>query len=356
MNRAGDVENRGERRGLSSVVGTSLLLVIVLLLASMTGMMSMGFTSALGDSAAVFGSGQGIQVTLNGNETTHEFEMVHRSGDPVPVDRLSVVVRGADGTSRHSLSATGDLADGVWSSGDRVRLELDAEDVCAGSPDSVEVLLVEQTGPERSFVVSSKTVSVVPGGFVITEGAVEPTVDYSAEVELLGSAFTEGAGGPDIPISVEVGVGTDSYTPWPGDINDGANPRTTSYADRSAGEGIVVTATGQSYGGYTSHTVDSASDAGTFVHVLRNGSDAPDVEGFGDQSNAEEYVRDYVENGTIVLDDNQAIYLFELSHSTTGSQADYQDVVVLVSLETTEDTVDVREHNGQNVVVCPASA
>ncbi|MFC6941562.1 hypothetical protein ACFQE8_16570 [Salinirubellus sp. GCM10025818] len=118
-----------------------------------------------------------------------------------------------------------------------------------------------------------------------------------------------------------------------------------------------MTAEGQSYGGYAGHEVNSKDDEGTYVHVLRDGSEAPDVEGFGDQEDAAEFVADYVDDGEIVLDDNQAIYLFELSHSTEGSGADFQDAVVLVSLETESSAITVDENGeGESVILCPAEA
>lgn len=347
----------GGRRALAPVLGVMLTVAIALLLTVIVVGTSFGFVTHLGDPAAVTGMGQSVQVTVEENETTHTLELVHRSGETLPVDGLTAVVAGGGATTRMPVPATGALADGEWSSGERLSFPLETDAVCAGSPDSVEISIVQRTGPERSHVISSRTVPVRPGQFVISGGAVEPTVDYSADVELLGTAFTAGAGGPDIPVTVDVSVGEDTYQPWPGNVNDGGNPRTTTYADREAGEGIAVTVTGGTYGGYAGHVVDSRDDEGTFVHVLRNGSAAPDVEGFGDQDDAAAFVADYVDNGTIVLEDDQAIYLFELSHSTESASADFQDAVVLVSLDTTSSTVTVSEDGtGEAVILCSAAA
>ena len=357
--RAGEPSERAQERerALSPVVGVLLLAAIVLLLAVVVGATAFGFTDSLGSPASVAGLGQSVEVTVGEDETTNTLQVVHRSGQTLPVDALTVVVSAGGTTTRTAVPATGALADGEWSAGERVSLPLDASTVCAGDPHSVEVDLVQRTGDERTHVISSRTVPVRPGQFVISEGSVEPTVDYSAEVTLLGTGFTYGAGGPNIPITVEVSVGPDTYTPWPGNVNDAGNPRTTTYADREAGEGIVVRAEGLAFGGYAGHEVDSAAEEGTFVHVLRNGSDAPDVEGFGDQADAADFVEDYVEDGRIVLDENQAIYLFELSRSTGNSGADFQDVVALVTLDTATSTVTVDEGgDGEAVVLCPADA
>lgn len=344
-------------RAVSPVLGGLLLLGIVIILAVIVGALSFGFVTHLGDPAAVAALGETAQVTVGEDETTHALQIVHRSGQTLQVEGLTAVVSTGGTTSRVPIPATGQLADGKWSAGERVSLPLDTDAVCANDPESVDIKIVQEMSSKRSHVISSQTVPVQPGQFVISEGSVEPTVDYSAEVKLLGTGFTYGAGGPNIPITVSVSIGEDTYLPWPGNINDAANPRTTTYSDREAGEGIVVTAEGLAYGGYSGHEVDSAADVDTFVHVLRNGSDAPDVEGFGDQEDAAAFVEDYIEDGVIVLDDNQAIYLFELSYSTEDSGADFQDVVVLVSLDTTSSTVTVDENGeGEGVILCPADA
>jgi FlaG/FlaF family flagellin (archaellin) len=344
-------------RALTPVLGIVLLVAITLLMGAVVASTGFGFLDHLVDPAGVAGLGQSVEVTIGEDEASHALQVVHRSGETLPVEELTIVVSAAGTTTRTAVPATGGLADGEWSAGERATLPLEADTVCAGDPDSVEIRLVQRTSPERSQVVSSRTVPVRPGQFVISEGSVEPTVDYSAAVELLGTAFTYGAGGPDIPVTVEVAVGDDTDEPWPGNVNDGNNPRTNTYADREGGEGIVVTAEGQSYGGYAGHEVNSEDDEGTFVHVLRDGSEAPDVAGFGDQEDAAEFVEDYVEDGSIVLDDNQAIYLFELSHSAGGSGADFQDAVVLVSLDTESSTVTVDGNGeGESVILCPAEA
>jgi hypothetical protein len=334
-----------------------LLVGIAVLMAVIVVSTSFGFLTDMIDPAAVTGFGQSVRITVGEDETTHTLQVVHRSGETLSVDEMAAVVSGGGTTTRVAIPATGTLADGEWAAGERVSLPLDTATVCAGDPESVDIRLVQRTGPGRTQVISSRTVPVQPGQFVISEGSVEPTVDYSADVTLLGTAFTYGAGGPDIPITVQVSLGEDTYQPWSGNVNDENNPRTASYDDRKAGEGIVASVAGQPYSGYPGHEVNSLQDEGTHVYVLRNGSDAPDVEGFGDQDDAVAFVEDYVENGTIVLDDDEAIYLFELSRSTENSGADFQDAVVLVSLDTTSSTVTVDENgDGEAVILCPADA
>jgi hypothetical protein len=169
----------------------------------------------------------------------------------------------------------------------------------------------------------------------VEDGGVVPDEEYDAEVELLGTAYTFGVGGLDIPIELEIGVGSDSYEPWTGNVNDDGNPRTTTFDDRSAGEKVTVTATTRPGVLPVASRTRRSTDTGGYVKVLRDGDTPPNLAGFGDQDSAASYVQPYLAaDGTIDIDDNQAIYLFELSDDQTGPAADYQDVVVLVTVRT----------------------
>ncbi|MWG33635.1 hypothetical protein GQS65_03870 [Halomarina oriensis] len=222
--------------------------------------------------------------------------------------------------------------------------------VCAGTSDSASVTLVYDSGRSGN-VIADMEVPVVRDVFEISGGQVVPNHDYEAEATVLGAGYTLGAGGSNIPITVDVTVGDDTDRPWGADINDGANPRSTVYADQSAGTGISVTAD-PDYGA----PVDSEADAGEYVHVLKDGDTPPNLAGFGDQDSAASYVAPYLdEDGKIDLRDNQAIFLFELSGSTTGPAADFQDVVVLVSL-TPETDREVDEGSGEGFIACPETS
>ena len=68
--------------------------------------------------------------------------------------------------------------------------------------------------------------------------------------------------------------------------------------------------------------------------VLRNGDTVPNISGYMGQSSVEDFVSDYIgDDGTVVLDENQSIYLFELGSTNPSSSAfDRQDLVVLVTM------------------------
>jgi hypothetical protein len=98
-----------------------------------------------------------------------------------------------------------------------------------------------------------------------------------------------------------------------------------------------------------------SNGSATWVKVLRDGETPPNIQGFGGQASLTSYVAPYVDtDGDIDLAENEAIYLFELGTTSTGSAADYQDVVVLVELQTQADTVGTyTTTSGETGLVCP---
>ena len=88
---------------------------------------------------------------------------------------------------------------------------------------------------------------------------------------------------------------------------------------------------------YAPHMTAKSGDNSPQVKVLRNGSPVPSIPAFQDQANLATFVAPYVNVATqkIVLQDNQAIYLFELGTSNLSSPAaDFQDLVIMVTLAT----------------------
>ncbi len=106
--------------------------------------------------------------------------------------------------------------------------------------------------------------------------------------------------------------------------------------------GAVITAVGKSWTeGNTLLLVDSKVNSPQ-VLVLRDGDSVPDIEPFGDQQTIATYISDYVDaaTNTVTIASNQVIYLFELYTTDMNSEfADFQDLVVLVSLVTPDNTV-----------------
>jgi hypothetical protein len=191
-----------------------------------------------------------------------------------------------------------------------------------------------------------------PVAFRITGGRVAPEEQFAAKVTVLGAAITAG-GAYDVPVTLSIKVGNmtieplgNSNKPVDANVNDGNNPRSYILAGTyGAGTEISVKGTSwikksSSYSGLSNThwkvclSKDSSTDSPN-IKVLRNGDPVPSIQPFMNQSTIESFVRDYVDlsTHTMVLDENQAIFLFELGTTDLDSAAaDFQDLVVLVTL------------------------
>jgi hypothetical protein len=189
------------------------------------------------------------------------------------------------------------------------------------------------------------------------DGEITVNERFAARVEVLGAAISAG-GQYDVPVTIKIEIDNDTYAPWgdnrqavSGNINDANNPRSFDLPDLyEAGERIVIEARsflryGRRSGRYNSDwsellRVKSGGSRHELVKVLRNGDRVPRISGFMNQTAIAGYVQDYVVDGRVRLDDNQAIYLFELGETNTRSDAaDFQDAVVLVTLSKEEEVV-----------------
>jgi hypothetical protein len=199
--------------------------------------------------------------------------------------------------------------------------------------------------------------------FEIDGGHVVPTEAYAAKVTILGAAITYG-GTYDIPVTLRLRIGNDTFEPWgdidyavSGNVNDHQNPRQYIFPDiYDAGKAISIKARSWTkkrswYSGYyNSHwemymTKDSYYNS-SHILTLRHGDSVPNIEPFMNQTDIADFIRDYVNpaNNTVVLDENQAIYLFELGTTYLNSDAaDFQDLVVLVTLA--RDPADLEEND-----------
>lgn len=176
--------------------------------------------------------------------------------------------------------------------------------------------------------------------FTISDGRVVPGENFAVKVSVLGAAIT--SSGVDMPVTVKVNINGQSFEPFgdaddpsAGDVNDHSPPR-HFIVQETFGENSAIDVTGTSW--RTSGSVylqrNSHSESPS-VKVLRDGDPVPVISGFENQTDAVEFVRDYIdpETNRMTMDVNQSIYLFELGTTRlTSSAADFQDLVVLVTL------------------------
>ena len=197
--------------------------------------------------------------------------------------------------------------------------------------------------------------------FVIEDSVVIPSESFAVQVQVLGAAIQYGEA-YHLPVTMQIGAGGATHhpfgqltTPVHANVNDdqtvtgwqnpGSNPRTfivPNVFDANTG----ITVLGRSWrldhgsGLENAHwaaemTVDTAGNDPQ-VRVLRDGDPVPTLSGQYDQASAAAFVADYIDFDHNVMDlgPNQIIYLYELGEHHTAATADFQDLVVLVSLAT----------------------
>ena len=205
-----------------------------------------------------------------------------------------------------------------------------------------------------------------PFAFSITNSEVVPAGTFAVRVTVIGAAVSYG-GAYDMPVTMQVKVAGDTsepYGPWTqpvdGNVNDDAdddvsndpqdNPTNHVLPNTSAsGTPVSILSkvwnkTDSALSGHdNSHwevyrTVDSSVDANRVI-TLRDGDPVPNYDAFLDQTTIVDFLEDYIDftDNTINLGPNQAIYLIEYNNDLSSMAADFQDLVVLVTLA--EDTI-----------------
>ncbi len=210
--------------------------------------------------------------------------------------------------------------------------------------------------------------------FDIIDDTVVPLEDFAAKVTVLGAAINAG-GAYDVPVTTEITIGTTPITPFgafdkavSANVNDDHNPR-KHILPSIYPAGTPITVAGRSWlkkhswhsGKKNFHwntylTVTSNTNPDNLL-VLRHGDSVPNIDQFMSQSEILDFVMDYVDQdtGTVILDENQAIFLYELGTTNLGSSAaDFQDLIVLVTLA--KDPADLEdEDDDDDAAAGPAS-
>lgn len=179
-------------------------------------------------------------------------------------------------------------------------------------------------------------------GFQIDNGTVVPDKQYCAEIKVIGSALKVGGNGEDLPIMIRIHLGSQQIDPFGSyssfnaatNVNDRHTHTWRSSTSISANTPISLSAKSFMPGKTTPLYERNSSQDPVMVKVLRNNSPVPSITGFNGQADAESYLKPYISGNKIVLNENQAIYLFELGTNSTSSSAyDLQDCVIIVSLK-----------------------
>ncbi|NQZ57629.1 MAG: hypothetical protein HRT88_09225, partial [Lentisphaeraceae bacterium] len=137
-----------------------------------------------------------------------------------------------------------------------------------------------------------------------------------------------------------------------GNVNTGTGPNPQSHdLEEVYGAGTEISILGKSWkkkrssssGNKASHwttymevdsmDIDGSPSALANVMILTNGQEVPNIEGYLDQGDVEDFLNGYIdEDGKVTIADDQAIVLFELGTTNlTSAAADFQDLVVLMT-------------------------
>lgn len=350
-----------ENRAISPVIGAVLLFAVVIMLAATAGVMALSFTDSLQAPPPFAASEEDVEVAIQGNDTQHTLEVVHRGGDAVEASSLTTRITVGDRTFRIPASEndSGVLDDGRWSVGERLSLDLNESKLCVGGAEQASITLTHREGG-TGYELSTQTVPIERGQFVIDGARVEATAPYTANVKFVGTGWSSATA--DAPVNVTVRVGGALEHAWRMVGDSDSIVGATGVSRQAAGTGLGIEAAGGQpdtechWSGWEYECervwdwTRVSADANTEnVRVYRDGDDAPDFGGADGQQSAAAYVDPYVEDGEITLEDNQAIYLFDFNADTH----DYQDAVVLVSFFTQQERSGVYESRGRDVVICP---
>lgn len=205
--------------------------------------------------------------------------------------------------------------------------------------------------------------------FDIISGQVIPQEDYAVKFSVIGAAITAG-GAYDIPVTVHLNIGAEIHAPFGdfdkpvnGNVNDNYNPR-KFIPSIIYPAGTPISVDGRSWikkkswysGNSNTHWINYltvyADEAPPNVLVLRHGDPVPDIAPFMNQEEILDIIMDYVDQatGTMVLDENQAIYMYELGTTNLDSDAaDFQDLVVLVTLGSTPGELQNEDDDDDDV-------
>lgn len=189
--------------------------------------------------------------------------------------------------------------------------------------------------------------------FTISGLETVPEIAYRARFDVLGSAISSG-GAYDMPVTAMLHVGKDVVNAWgsyddalDGNLNTGevydfepdeilpaGTPLTISARSWSKNKGQD----GKKSEDWRIYMEQNSTEGGKQLLVLRDGDAVPNLLGYLDQASILDYVKGFIGlDGRVQLEQNQAIYLFELGSTNVLSAAfDRQDLVVVVTLAAAE--------------------
>jgi len=290
----------------------------------------------------------------------------HAGGEPIDTKnlRINVQINGTDYVYSPSDVSENLGGKSFWELADTIRINTSQEwGVGISKEENVDVKLIDTSSkevlPKYRIGFSSESSPEEPVDFDIIDDTVVPQENFISSFKVLGAAHQYQYNGHTYNrmVTSRLKIGSETFDPW-GDYNlpvtSNLNGRDTSSWSLPATyrAGTPVTVIGRAWILKDNHwwsstyyynldsswkktlEVSSTSNSPN-LKVLRNGDSVPEIPGAMGQDSIADYLQDYVdENNKIVLEENEAIFLFELGTTDlSSSAADFQDLVVLLTVD-----------------------
>lgn len=283
----------------------------------------------------------------------------HAGGEPINTENLkiNVQINGTNYVYSSSNISENMGGKGVWELADVIKINTSEEwGVGIADEENVDVKLIDTSSkevlPKYRIGFSLELPSSID--FEIIDDTVVPKEDFISSFKVLGAAFQGSYNNKyyDRMVTSRLKVGSLTFDPWgnyslpvSSNLNDGSTHSWDLPTTYLAGTPVTVIGRGWDRRSSSNHplkyyldyTLDSSWKQTKEVSfennpdkliVLKNGDSVPENAGSMGQDSIADFVADYVENNKIVLEENEAIFLFEL-----GDSSDYQDLVVLMTID-----------------------
>lgn len=254
----------------------------------------------------------------------------------LPVDEARLFITIDGNTTEVPLSDFSAQLGGqsTWAPGDRLCI-VGAEPGCYASiGQEVEVSVFT----DQDLIFTVTPLRKHGAGFVLDPaGGIVLAGPSSVRLDLVGAQITCGAGGPQVPVTVRLSIdGGASYQSLFGGlpVNQSGGQ---SYMIQAVNASNVLGVEGRAALPSCSNFDSTYNSLDTDPHVLTllAGDAAPDKAPYAGQAPLASFLAPFVntQTQTMVLDANQVIVIFEFVSDLSSSAADFQDLVVLFTID-----------------------